>query len=87
MAITAAFQEHPIMSSHAAHLTIAGRPYCERLGCQAGLDLALKTGVSSCSYPSTAAAKRAAQALRPHLHSVRVVPGFCETGFETSETF
>ncbi len=67
----------PLTTVH-HYLTIGDRPYCDHLGCQAGLDLALKTGVDTCGYRSGAAAKRAAKALQPFFCvPVRAVRGDC----------
>ena len=32
------------------HLTLSGRPYCDMLGCMAGLDTARKLDVHTCDY-------------------------------------
>jgi len=68
------------MTSTPAHLTYNGRPYCDHMGCMAGLSLAKAADVHSCSYPSLAAATRAKRELRRHVYAaVRVVPGDCPT--------
>lgn len=66
------------MPKQVAHLTVNGLPYCDRLGCVAGMDTARKSGVDSCDFASMAAARRAAKALRPFFCvPVRVVAGYC----------
>lgn len=66
---------------HRHHLTVAGQPYCGWLGCQAGRDIAAKSGVSGCTTASKAAAERAKKALAPHFRkgAVQIVPGDCPT--------
>jgi len=62
------------------HLMIGDQSWCSWTGCVAGMDIMKKTGHITCDQPSGAAAKRAAQALRPHFKrgAVKVVAGACD---------
>jgi len=64
------------------HIQIGDTPWCDWTGCQAGRDILAKVGPTSCGQPSGAAAKLAAQALRPHFKRgrVKVVAGPCVHG-------
>ena len=61
------------------HLTVNGQPYCGWTGCQAGRDIAVKSGVDHCSHTTKASAERAAFRLRPHFRrgAVKIAPGTC----------
>lgn len=62
------------------HIMIGDTPWCDWSGCQAGRDIMTKIGQHiTCGQPSGAAARRAAQALRPHFRkgAVKVVAGHC----------
>ncbi len=65
------------------HIMIGDQPWCQWSGCKAGQDIMAKIGRHiTCSHSSAAAAKRAAQDLRPHFKRgrVKVVAGQCEHG-------
>lgn len=66
---------------HRHHLTLNGRPYCDHLGCVAGLDLARLSGVDQCTHATKAAAEHAATAVRRAggygPNRIKVVAGDC----------
>lgn len=68
------------MAQH--HIMIGDTTWCDWTGCKAGLDIQAKTGRITCGHDSAAAAKRAAQALRPHFKRgrVKVIAGPCPQG-------
>lgn len=67
------------MAKQHHHIMIGDTPYCDMLGTMAGQHVALKSGVDICGHVSGAAAKRAAQALRPYYRAgrVKIVAGCC----------
>lgn len=61
------------------HLTVGDKPFCDKLGCLAGLDVAKRSGVHTCDQPSKKAALEAAKKLKPFFRvPVRVVAGPCK---------
>lgn len=64
------------------HIMIGDTPWCEWSGSMAGMVINRKAGMVTCGHTSGAAARRAAQALRPHFEhgSVKVVSGACSHG-------
>jgi len=65
------------MKTPAHHLTLSGQPYCQHLGCMAGVQLAKQTGVDLCSYRTLTQTKQAAAALRSLGHKVEIILAPC----------